>query len=85
MSRESGVPTFRDALKKADAVVVMTDKDEFFKLDLAKMAAAMRRPIMVDAANIFDPAAAVKAGFTYVAIGRGFEWIGNGRTRKGKK
>ncbi len=61
-----------EAVAKADAVVVMTAKDEFRKLKLGALARKVKRKLLVDAAGMFEPAAAKKAGFTYVAIGRGF-------------
>jgi len=61
-----------EAVHKADAVVVMTAKDEFKQLKLSELARKVKRKVLVDAAGMFEPAAAKKAGFTYVAIGRGF-------------
>jgi UDPglucose 6-dehydrogenase len=61
-----------EAVTKADAVVVMTAKDEFKQLKLTGLAKQVKRKLLVDAAGMFEPAAAKKAGFTYVAIGRGF-------------
>ena len=63
-----------EAAKGAHALVVMTDKDEFRDLPLAKLGKQMRRRILVDPVNFYDPAAAKKAGFTYIAIGKGFQW-----------
>jgi UDPglucose 6-dehydrogenase len=54
----------------ADAVLVLTDWSEFRELDLARLARAMRYPIMVDGRNLFDPAAMQEMGFTYISIGR---------------
>jgi UDPglucose 6-dehydrogenase len=54
-----------------DALVVVTEWDEFRTLDLADLAARMTRPILIDGRNMFDPDAALRAGFDYSAIGRG--------------
>jgi UDPglucose 6-dehydrogenase len=64
--------TLNDAVKGAHAVVVMTAKDEFKELKLGRLARKLKRKVLVDAAGMFEPAQAKKAGFTYVAIGRGF-------------
>ena len=78
---EFGVPpeiqvcaSAEEAAEGADALVVMTDKDEFKDLDLAGLGGRMQRRILVDAAGLYSPAAAADAGFTYIAIGRGFRW-----------
>ena len=54
-----------------DALVVVTEWEEFRTLDLAGLAARMARPILIDGRNMFDPDAALRAGFDYSAIGRG--------------
>jgi len=63
-----------EAAKGAHAIVVMTDKDEFRDLPLAKLGKTMRRRVLVDPVNFYEPDAAKKAGFTYIAIGKGFQW-----------
>jgi len=64
-----------ETVEGSDALVIMTDKDEFKQLKLSDLAKAMRNRVLVDAVNFFDPQKAVAAGFTYVAIGRGFKWL----------
>jgi UDPglucose 6-dehydrogenase len=54
----------------ADAVVVVTEWNEFRELDLARFKDSMRQPVLVDGRNIWDPAAARALGFTYRGIGR---------------
>ena len=44
----------------------MTEWNEFRSLDLARLRALMRRPILIDPRNILDPAAAGALGFTYI-------------------
>jgi UDPglucose 6-dehydrogenase len=54
----------------ADAVVVVTEWNEFRQLDLAKLKRMMRRPVLVDGRNIYDPAQMRSLGFVYRGIGR---------------
>ena len=58
------------AAKGADAVVVVTEWDAFRALDLGRIAASMRTPIMVDLRNVYSHADAARAGLGYVAIGK---------------
>jgi UDPglucose 6-dehydrogenase len=60
----------REAAADADALVVVTEWQEFRGLDLATVAAAMASPILVDGRNIFQPQQAADAGFDYAGIGR---------------
>ena len=62
-----------DAATQADALVVITEWNEFRALDPARLAAAMRGRVIVDLRNVYEPAAMRKAGFTYSGIGRGGE------------
>ncbi len=59
-----------EALDGADAVVIMTEWNEFRSLDLARVRDGMRRPILVDPRNILNPADAAALGFTYICTGR---------------
>jgi len=54
----------------ADALVVVTEWNEFRQLDLGRVKASMRRPVIVDGRNIYDPAVMRGLGFTYRGIGR---------------
>ena len=54
----------------AAVLVVLTEWDEFRRLDFAKVAEALAEPRVVDARNILDPAALRRRGFTYEGIGR---------------
>jgi len=55
----------------ADAVVVVTEWNEFRYLDLGRVKQSMRRPVVIDGRNIYDPAVMRDLGFTYRGIGRG--------------
>ena len=56
--------------KGADALVVVTEWNEFRQLDLVRLKKAMRRPVLVDGRNIYDPAQMRALGFVYRGIGR---------------
>ena len=55
----------------ADAVVIVTEWDEFRALDLEQMARSMRGKTLIDLRNVYDRAEAAGAGLTYFGIGRG--------------
>ncbi|WP_114373983.1 UDP-glucose dehydrogenase family protein [Elioraea thermophila] len=59
-----------DAATGADALVVITEWNEFRAIPPARLAQAMRGRVVVDLRNIFDPAAMREAGFRYTSIGR---------------
>jgi UDPglucose 6-dehydrogenase len=54
----------------ADALIIITHWNEFKALNPTKLHAVMRRPIIVDGRNIYQPATMAKAGFIYRSIGR---------------
>ena len=59
------------AAKGADAIVILTEWNEFRALDLGRMAGVMNAPAMVDLRNIYSAGEATLAGFTrYVSVGR---------------
>ena len=58
------------ALDGADGVVILTEWNEFRALDLARVKAALKTPLMVDLRNIYRPAQMAEAGFRYVSVGR---------------
>ena len=59
------------ATQDADAVVILTEWNEFRALDLARMAAKMTTPRMADLRNIYAPQAVLQAGFDrYLGVGR---------------
>jgi UDPglucose 6-dehydrogenase len=59
-----------ECVRDADALVVVTEWDEFRRLELPVLAAAMTTAILVDGRNIFSPDEAIAAGFDYAGIGR---------------
>ena len=54
----------------ADALVLVTEWNEFRQLNMARVNRLMRRPVIVDGRNIYEPAAMRNLGFTYRGIGR---------------
>ncbi len=59
-----------DAANQADALLILTEWNEFKELDLTKIRSIMKKPIIFDGRNIYNPAEMLKAGFTYISIGR---------------
>jgi UDPglucose 6-dehydrogenase len=59
------------AAEGADAVVIVTEWDEFRALDLDKLAAAMRGKVLVDLRNVYGRDEAAEAGLAYFGVGRG--------------
>src|SRR5438128_2030154 len=54
----------------ADALVVVTEWNEFRHLDLRRLKTSMRTPVVIDGRNIYVPATMRSLGFTYRSIGR---------------
>ena len=59
-----------EALKGADALVVVTEWNEFRKPDFDRMRKLMRSPVVFDGRNIYDPEQMKGLGFTYFSVGR---------------
>ena len=59
------------AAKGADALVIVTEWDEFRALDLEAIAGTMKGKVLVDLRNVYDSTEARKAGLTYYGVGRG--------------
>jgi UDPglucose 6-dehydrogenase len=65
-----------DAYKMAqdcDALIVITDWNEFKNLDLQQLRQVMRQPVVVDGRNIYDPELMEQLGFRYRGFGRGYD------------
>src|SRR5579884_686837 len=67
----SFAPDAYAAADGADALVIVTEWDEFRALDLDKLAAAMRGKVLVDLRNIYGRGEAEEAGLAYYGVGRG--------------
>ena len=63
--------TAYDVAKDADALVIVTEWNEFKQLDWARIRRSMRQPNVVDGRNLYDPAEMATQGFTYWGVGRG--------------
>ncbi len=63
-------PINYEALRGADALVIVTEWDEFRHPDFAKMKSLMKTPVIFDGRNIYDPRKMKAEGFTYLAMGR---------------
>jgi len=59
-----------DASQHCDCLLVITEWDEFKELDFTKIKKLLKRPIIIDGRNIYEPRRMEKLGFTYVGIGR---------------
>ena len=59
-----------DAVRDADAAIIVTEWPEFATLASGEVREAMRTPLIVDGRNLLDPEAARAAGFEYEGIGR---------------
>src|SRR5512135_1121746 len=57
-----------------DAIVLMTEWNEFKQLDLRRLKNLMKSPVIVDARNIYEPEQMADMGFSYRGIGRGYNY-----------
>jgi UDPglucose 6-dehydrogenase len=62
--------SIREAAMDADALLILTDWQEFARIDLEQLHAVMRYPIIIDGRNMYDPQNMMNNGFTYLSIGR---------------
>ncbi|MCI0474966.1 MAG: UDP-glucose/GDP-mannose dehydrogenase family protein [Anaerolineales bacterium] len=60
------------AVEGADALVLMTEWNEFKQMDMARVAAALKQKILVDGRNIYEPEKMQDLGLVYRGIGRGY-------------
>jgi UDPglucose 6-dehydrogenase len=58
------------AAEGVDALLLVTEWNEFRNPDFARLKAAMRQPVLLDGRNVWDQAKARAAGFTYYGVGR---------------
>ena len=59
-----------EALAGADALLIVTEWNEFRRPDFERMRALMKTPIIIDGRNVYDPDVIEQHGFTYLSIGR---------------
>lgn len=59
-----------ECLEGADALVLLTEWDQFRALDLGRVKSMLSAPIVIDLRNVYDPSDMAAQGFTYTSIGR---------------
>ena len=59
-----------ETIRDCDALVVVTEWDEFRNLDMRAVKVLLKQPVVVDGRNIYDPAEMKNLGFQYLSIGR---------------
>jgi UDPglucose 6-dehydrogenase len=59
-----------ETAKNCDALIILTEWDEFKKINLKKIKSLLKNPIIIDGRNIFNPEKIKKLGFNYISIGR---------------
>ena len=59
--------------KDADALLLVTEWNEFRHLDMERIANSMRHPVLFDGRNIYEPDGMRALGFVYRAVGRGYD------------
>ena len=59
-----------ETIRDCDALIVVTEWDEFRNLDMRAVKVLLKQPIIIDGRNIYDPEEMKDLGFTYLGIGR---------------
>jgi UDPglucose 6-dehydrogenase len=59
-----------EACENADAVVIVTEWNQFRMLELERVRRLLARPVMIDLRNVYEPGPMAKAGFEYHSVGR---------------
>jgi UDPglucose 6-dehydrogenase len=59
-----------DALADADAVLIVTEWNEFRRPDFERMKSLLKTPVIIDGRNVYDPDVMEQHGFTYLSMGR---------------
>ncbi len=59
-----------EVAKGSDALVLVTEWDEFKNLDMRKVSSLMNQPVLIDCRNFYDPEEIIQLGFVYEGIGR---------------
>ncbi len=67
-----------EVAREADAVILVTEWNEFKQLDLPRMAGLMRTRVFIDGRNVYDPKMMLDLGFEYSGVGRGANHSPNG-------
>jgi UDPglucose 6-dehydrogenase len=59
-----------EAATGADALLILTEWEEFAALDLERLRTLLKYPILLDGRNLYDPAVMAASGFSYYSVGR---------------
>ncbi len=59
-----------EAARGSDCLIIVTEWDEFKKMDLKRIKKLLKQPIIIDGRNTFEPAMLKRMGFSYVCMGR---------------
>jgi len=59
-----------DTIKDVDCLCILTEWNEFKQIDLKKVKSLMKKPLIIDGRNIYNPEMIKKLGFTYISTGR---------------
>lgn len=60
-----------EACTGSDCLLIVTEWNEFKELDFAKVKKLLKRPLIIDGRNIYEPRSLEKLGFTYIGVGNG--------------
>jgi len=63
-------PDAYSVCRGADCLLIATEWDEFKELDFARIKKLLKRPLIIDGRNLYEPEYLAKLGFSYVSIGR---------------
>jgi UDPglucose 6-dehydrogenase len=77
-----------EAAHNADALLILTEWEEFSNLDLKRLRQELRYPIVIDGRNLYDPEVMASQGFTYYSVGRDTshpDGVPAGALKNGKK
>jgi len=61
-----------DLAQGCDALIIVTEWNEFQHLDMHRIKKAVRQPVIIDGRNIYEPQAMTALGFEYRGVGRGY-------------
>jgi UDPglucose 6-dehydrogenase len=62
-----------DLAKDCDALILLTEWNEFKNLDMPRIRELMRQPIFIDGRNLYEPEMMTQCGFIYRGVGRGYQ------------
>jgi len=62
-----------DAIDDADAIIIVTEWNQFRSLDMERIRTLLRQPVVVDLRNLYDPQRMREQGFSYFSVGRAAE------------